>query len=222
MKTSSPAPLLAFACVALALGGCSKTPEGDASSPPTAATAAPPPAATPTVPADPDLERKRAKLEYATMEDAYLNDPKAQWASAATVSSWYGQRNGSPPDDNFAGAQNLVGAPNGSQWRNDNQDLGFDHFEVTFAKPVHATEFRAVFQDGAGAVSKVEVKDAAGTYTTVWSGLNEDPSEVRGPRTWFTRKFAKTAAPVNAVKVTLANTVAQGYKVVEAAQLVGE
>jgi hypothetical protein len=44
----------------------------------------------------------------------------------------------------------------------------------------------------------------------------------RGSRTWFVRKFEKTAYPVNAVKITIANDVQRGYKVVDAVQLIGD
>ena len=79
-----------------------------------------------------------------------------------------------------------------------------------------------VFGDGASAVSKLELKDKSGGYVTVWSGINEDPEERRGPRTWFVRKFDKTAQEIVGVKITIANTVARGYKTIDAIQLVGE
>jgi len=44
----------------------------------------------------------------------------------------------------------------------------------------------------------------------------------RGSRTWFVRSFEKTAYKVKAVKLTIANSVARGYKEVDAVQLVGD
>src|SRR5689334_16925208 len=155
------------------------------------------------------------------MEDTYLNDPKGQWAKAAVASSTFGE-SGPNGASSVNSPDNLVGKPDGETWTNDHQDMGFDHIEATFEKPVHATEVRVVFKDGIEAVSKVEVKGLDGAYTTVWSGINEDPVLNWQPRKWFVRKFAKTAQPVQAVKVTIANTVEQGYKVADAVQLVGE
>ncbi|MGC4111403.1 MAG: hypothetical protein QM747_13465 [Nocardioides sp.] len=209
--------------LALVVAGCQKAPEAkcppasqaDASA---SAPAAPPPEA---APVDPKLAEKKAALDYATMESTYLNDPKGQWASAATASSTFGET-GSNGASDVNKPKNLVGKPDEREWTNDHQDMGFDNIETTFEKPVHATEVRAVFRDGVAAVSKLELKGADGAYTTIWSGVNEDPEERRGPRHWFVRKFDRTANPVVGVKITLANTVDHGYKVVDAVQLVGE
>jgi hypothetical protein len=219
-KSRLCAPLSGSLAIAtFVLCACSKPPEESKPAAPSAAEVVAPAAPSP---ADPELQKKRAQLEYATMEDAYLNDARAQWASGATASSWFGQRAGSSGSQQHSGAANMIGPPDGKEWRNDNQDLGFDSFEVTFAKPVHATAFRAVFTAGAGAVSKVEVKGGDGSYTVVWEGLNEDAPERRGPRAWFSREFARTPTPVDAVKVTIANNVLIGYKSVESAQLIGD
>ncbi|HTU66197.1 MAG TPA: hypothetical protein VMF52_09615 [Steroidobacteraceae bacterium] len=209
---------------ALVLSACQKkteeAPAADAASAPAPTAAAPAPAAEPT-----DEERARAKkqaaLDYATMEDSYLNDPKGQWAKDGTASSTFGETSANGASDSNK-PKNLVGKPDGRQWTNDHQDMGFDTLEVSFEKPVHATEVRAVFDAGVEAVSKLEVKGADGTYTTVWSGLNEEPEDQRGPRSWFVRKFEKTATPVQGVKITIANNIDNGYKVVDAVQLVGE
>jgi hypothetical protein len=133
----------------------------------------------------------------------------------------FGQTGPSGPSD-VNKAQNMAGRPDGREWTNDNQDMGFDTIEAEFEKPVHATEVRVVFRKGNEAVSKVELKGADGAYTTVWSGLNEDPEDDRGSRHWFVRKFGATSNPVQGVKVTIANSVERGYKVVDAVQLVGE
>jgi hypothetical protein len=72
--------------------------------------------------------------------------------------------------------------------------MGFDSFEGTFEKPVHATEVRAVIGDGVSTVSKVEPRDSEGKYATVWSGVNDDKRDDRGPCQWFVRKFDKSTA----------------------------
>jgi len=217
---------LCVLAVVAALSACSKK-TGEA--PADAGTGAPPATQEPAQSApsaeQAEADRKRAEkqaaLDYATMEDTYLNDPKGQWAQSATASSVFGQTGSNGPSD-VNKAQNMVGKPDGREWTNDNQDMGFDWLEATFEKPVHATEVRVLFSRGNEAVSKVEVKGVDGAYTTVWSGLNEDPEDRRGSRHWFVRKFDATTNPVQGVKVTIANSVERGYKVVDAVQLVGE
>ena len=213
------------------LGGlvaCSKQDPGEpaaASAP--AGTVAEQSAPAPKDPADMSAEEreraeKQGKLDYATMEDQYLNDPKGQWASAATASSTFGQGSGNISDSNRP--QNVVGSVDGKRWTNDQQDVGFDWLEVTFARPVNATELRVVFEDDQGveAVSKVELQDTAGAWHTVWSGLSDVKGDERGARTWFVRKFDKTAYQAKAAKITIANNVQNSYKVIDAVQLVGE
>jgi len=217
--------LLILAMIA-ALAACQKksgeAPPADtgSSAAPSAQAPAPAQSAEPTQ-ADRERAQKQAALDYATMEDSYLNDPKGQWAKEATASSVFGETGSSGASD-VNKPQNMVGKPDGRQWTNDHQDMGFDSFEAAFEKPVHGTEIRVVFNAGSEAVSKVEVKGVDGAYTTVWSGLNEDAADSRGPRHWFVRKFNATSNPIQSVKVTIANTVERGYKVVDAVQLVGE
>lgn len=161
-------------------------------------------------------------MDYATMEDSYINDPHAQWATTGKASSTFGDERGEPSPSNLA--SNIAGAVDGESWTNNHLDVGMDWLEASFAKPVAATEVRVVFQNGAGveAVSKVELQDAQGKWNTVWSGLSDVKRDDRGNRTWFVRTFEKTAYPVNAVKITIANNVQRAYKVVDAVQLVGE
>src|SRR5262245_2724409 len=102
--------------LALVVSGCQKAPEancppaaqanggGDASA--SAPAAAPAEAA----PVDPKLAEKKAALDYATMEDTYLNDPKGQWASTATASSTFGET-GSNGASDVNKPKNLVGKP---------------------------------------------------------------------------------------------------------------
>jgi hypothetical protein len=224
MTAARPLVPLAALFLAAALAGCHKKPEVEAPAPAPQA-AAPAPAPAPAAePSDEDRHRaeKQAKLDYGTMEDGYINDAKGQWAASAKASSTFGDDNGRTPSQGSL-PQNIVGAPDTNSWTNNHQDMGFDTVEATYAKPVSATEIRVVGNDNtAAAISKLEVQGADGAWTTVWSGLSDAKPEKRGPRDWFVKTFAKTAAPVNAVKVTLANNVASGYKEVNAIQLVGE
>lgn len=210
-----------FLALCLVLASCQKKSDAPvAADGPPATPSSSAPATEPTH-ADRERARKQAALDYATMEDGFLNDPKGQWATEATATTTFGE-SGSNGASDVNKPKNLIGKPDNRNWTNDRQDMGFDSFETTYEKPVHATEVRAVFQGGIGAVSKIEVKGVDGSYATVRSGLNEDQINQDEPRHWFVRKFEKTAAPVNGVKITLANTVERGYKVVDAVQLVGE
>jgi glucose/arabinose dehydrogenase len=215
-----------------ALAACHKKPASPAAEAPAPAAApapAPSPAAAPAPPAaaaqDSEKAEKQAKLDYAMMEDSFLNDPKGQWAASAKASSSFGEKPEAPPETpEKGGAWKLTDKPDGDIWNNNNQDIGFDWIELRYGKPVHATEIRAAFtgDESVESVTKVELLDADGKATTVWSGVSDQKEDRRGRRTWFVRKFEKTAQPVVAVKLTFANNVSPGYKEVDAVQLVGE
>lgn len=171
-----------------------------------------------------DKAEKQALLAYATMEDAYLNDAKGQWAIDGKASSSFGgagTKEGSDPHSSNTPWQ-ASGAPNGNGWSNDHQDMGIDWLEVSFAKPVSATELRVVLTGVIGAMSKVELIDEAGAPHELWSGTDETKRDGRGPRTWFVRTFEKTPYKVAKAKLSFANAVVTGYKEVDAVQLVGE
>lgn len=218
---------------ALTLGACKKeSPEASAPGATPAATAEPAPA--PAAPAEPAAEpsaedraraEQQAKLDYATMENGYLTDAKGQWAVSAKASSSFGDANTAPADSQSSNTPwQSTGAPNGTAWSNNNQDIGFDWIELTYDKPVKATEVRAVTADeeAVQSISKVELIDNEGNAHTVWSGLSDVKPDERGARTWFVRKFDATPYQAKAVKLTFANNVSSGYKQVDAVQLVGE
>lgn len=214
--------------LAALLAACHKKdkPAEDAAVP---ATAAQPVAAAPATPAAEPTEeekeraKKKALLEYGVLEDKYLNDPRAQWASDAKASSVFGdisnKKAGDPNMPDLA-----TGPADGREWTNHETDKGFDWLELGYAKPVNATEVRVVIPSGQGleAISKLELRDTDGKWTTVWEGINEDKRDARGNRTWFVRTFAKTAYKANGVKITYANNLKHDYKVVDAVQLVGD
>lgn len=168
-----------------------------------------------------ELAKKQGQLDYATMEDGYINDPKAQWASSAKASSTFGDDKGEPSASRLA--TNIIGKVDGKTWTNNSQDIGFDWVEVGFEKPVHATEVRFVLPDGraAAAVSKVELIEPNGTAHVIWSGVSDTQTDKRGPRTWFVRQFDATPYQVSAVKLTIANNLDSNYKELDAVQIVG-
>jgi hypothetical protein len=166
---------------------------------------------------------KQKRLDYATMEDQYINDPHGQWASEAKATSTFGDDGGKTPSDvNLA--KNMVGAPDGHTWTNNKIDMGFDSFEGSFAKPVTATEVRIVFEGGKGVegMTKLELEDTDGKWNTVWSGISDVKRDERGERTWFVKKFPATPYKVKAVRGTIANNVDRAYKTVDAIELVGD
>lgn len=168
-----------------------------------------------------EMARKQVLLDYSIMEDGYINDPNAQWASAAKTSSTFGDEGKADPS---AGAIKIVGKVDDKSWTNDNQTLGFDWVQATFAKPVNATAVRVVFPGHSGieAVNKLELIDTAGTAHTIWSGISTDKADERGPRSWLVRKFDATPYKVQGVKITIANNLYSGYKEIDAVQLVGK
>lgn len=170
-----------------------------------------------------EMEEKKQLMDYATMEDSYLNDPQGQWANAAKASSVFGDDSKSGPSDSNL-ASNAKGSVDGESWTNNRQDIGFDWLETSYEKPVSAKEVRIVFENGRGveAINKVELQDSAGNWSTLWSGISDQKRDARGSRTWFVRKVEKSAGKTKAVRVTLANNLERGYKVIDAVQLVGE
>ena len=170
-----------------------------------------------------ELAVKQSLMDYATMEDKFINDPRAQWANSAKATSTFGDGPGKTPSDSNL-AINAKGVVDGKTWTNGNIELGFDSLELAYDKPVNATEVRVVLPagDGAEAISKVELQDTSGAWNTVWSGISEVKRDKRGNRTWFVRSFDKTTYKAKGVKVTFANNLEHVYKVVDAVQLVGE
>lgn len=216
--------------LAALLAACHKKEQPAAEAAP--ATATPPAAAAapaaPAASADPtpeqvEADKKKSLLEYGVMEDKFINDTRAQWASAAKASSIFGNSNNRKPGD--PNMPDLATGPaDGREWTNNDTDKGFDWLELSFDKPVSATEVRVVVPSGQGveAINKVELQDTDAKWHTVWEGINDVKRDQRGNRTWFVRTFDKTSYKANGVKITFANNLKHDYKVVDAVQLVGD
>lgn len=222
MKRHVTAAALMLAALLAACHKKDKPEETPAATPaPAAAPAATTPAAsTPTAELTPeqrDQAKKKAALDYGVMEDKYLNDPRAQWASGAKASTVFSESDSSQ-------ASNATGPSDTKTWTNKNYDQGFDWLETSFATPVNASEVRVVIPYGQGleAINKVELQDTDGKWNTVWEGINEIKRDDRGNRTWFVRSFDKTAYKAKAVKLTWANNLQHDLKIVDAVQLVGD
>lgn len=227
LDTMKHSLLFALLCTAFTLTACQKkAAEVTAESPVPAreTAAAAQPAAEPSEEQQ-ERARKQELMDYAVMEDAYINDAKAQWASAAKASSTFGDEDGKTPSE-VNSIKNATGKVDGEAWLNNSQDIGFDWVELSYDKPVFATEVRWVSSNARAetveTISKIELQDSDGKWNTVWSGISEQKKDERGPRTWFVQKFEKTTYPVKAVKFTIANNLHSNYKELDAAQLVGE
>jgi hypothetical protein len=221
--------LLSTVALATGLAACKK-PDAEAQHTTAAATPASEPATvapapTPAEPAtDAADDEARAKLDYATMEDGYINDADAQWAVAATASTAFGSANDAPVDSQDQNtAWQATGAVNGDNWTNNQQDIGFDWLQLDYERPVSATAVRAVLNEEAvESITRVELIATDGKAHTVWSGVSDTKEDQRGSRTWFVRTFEATPYPVKSVKLSFANNVSSGYKKVDAVQLVGK
>jgi hypothetical protein len=222
--------------IALSVSACDKKPEPAAQ--PVTGAEAPAPVVAPmaglpsAAPADysvlPEDEtaRKQALLDYAMMEDAFINDPKAQWAATAKASSAFGDAGmtaGDNPTSSNSPSQ-ATGAPNDESWTGKSASIGMDWLQVAFSAPVNATEVRFVLPDGnhAVAISRIELIDDTGTAHTIFSGVSPFTEDARGPRTWVTQRFEATPYKVVGTKLTFANVIVEEFKEIDAVQIVGE
>ena len=147
-------------------------------------------------------------------------DVAGQWAVSATAGSQYGKTQYSAAKATGAPSVPVVGnSPDA--WCPASKTSGTDWLEVTFAKPVHATEVRVRQNDAAGAVSRIEAIEADGTAHTWWEGA--DPYKTPAVReiVWFAVRVPKTDYLVAKIKITLNLASGPGYKEIDAVQLVG-
>jgi hypothetical protein len=147
------------------------------------------------------------------------SDAAGQWATAATAGSQY--------DRVLYSAAQATGAPNievaGNSphaWCPASRDTGKDWLELTFAKPVHATEVRVRQNDAAGALVKIEAIDSEGTAHIWWEGVDPHKTSTVREIVWFAVRVPKTPYLVARVKLTLNLASGPGYKEIDAVQLV--
>jgi len=140
-----------------------------------------------------------------------------QWATGATASSQYGE-------DDYS-AQQAIGAPNTMEcgdietaWASETSD-GVDWLEVTFATAVVPTEINIRETNSPGFISRVEVKDEAGLYHTVWEGT---PGAVEQCPRVLTVPVSGVNVRVNAVRINLDQRNGGWYNEIDAVELVGQ
>ncbi|MDP3068663.1 MAG: hypothetical protein Q8N18_00160 [Opitutaceae bacterium] len=161
----------------------------------------------------------------ADLDDKKIRaDAAGQWAASATASSQYGTPRYAPAQATGAPSVPLgMAGDNPDAWCPAKKDEGIEWLEVTFAKPVPATEVRVLQNNTPGAIAKVEVIEPNGTVHLWWEG--KDPYIAPAVReiAWFVVRVPKTAYAVAKVKLTL-NLAAttSGWKQIDAVQLVGQ
>jgi len=140
-----------------------------------------------------------------------------QWAASGVASSSY-----SDPD---WGPQQATGAPNVSDcvddqraWASETSD-GVDWLEVTFITAVVPTEINIHENVSPGSINKVEVKDQAGLYYTVWQGT---PGAVEQCPRVFTVPVSGVSVRVNAVRISVDQRNAGYWNEIDAVELVGQ
>ena len=106
-------------------------------------------------------------------------------------------------------------------WCPANKTDGTDWLELTFAKPVHATEVRVRQNDAAGAIEKIEAIEPDSTAHVWWEGVDRYKAPAVREIVWFAVRVPKTPYLVARVKITLNLASGQGYKEIDAVQVVG-
>jgi hypothetical protein len=213
----------AFLGVLLLATGCNwLSQKSSTSSKPQTSEVTPKSSATPeaaTAPAGPSEAERRAAIDWATRQDEILKDPNGQWAVQAAASSTY---NDAKEMDQWA-ANQTAGPPNvekyaddGNAWAPKEQNAGLEWLDLTYVKPVHATEVRVRESYGSGAVIKIELQDHKGAWHTVWTGTDTTKG-----LDYLIAKFPKTDYQATHVKVTLATNLIPGWNEIDAVQLVG-
>ena len=139
-----------------------------------------------------------------------------QWAASATASSQY--------TDLAWGATQATGQPNSVACEDDGrawaslESSGVEWLELVYSLGVRPTEIRIYEVFGVSSIVKVEVKDASGTYYTVYTA---QPLSQACPRV-LTIPIAGISAMVNTVRVTVDQGTLNNWDEIDAVKLVGE
>ena len=197
------------------------TPPAPTAPPPSVAAAAANSAATE---AQKELDEKKKLLAAALAENDLINDPKGQWAVAATASSSFDDAK----DQESYSPWQATGKPNVERygaiteaWIPKQADAGIEWLKLDFATPVHATAIRIREPENPGAIARIELLEADGTSHTVWQGVDDTKYE-DGQIGWLQKTFEATPYLVKGAKLTLATNVIPGNNPIDAVQLVGQ
>lgn len=141
-----------------------------------------------------------------------------QWASEATASSEYAQDQWSamqaagPPDTDADG-------DHATAWASKEADAGEEWLELTFDHAVRPAKVRVRETFNPGAVVKVEGKDDAGQWHTIWEG--KDPTTQSPDYLEVAPKAAATWA-CRTIKITLDTKSVPGWNEIDAVELIGQ
>jgi hypothetical protein len=186
----------------------------------------PPPPATATAPTKAPVNVAPATATEVSVvpttqadEAAFLADPNGQWATSASASSEYAhdrysamQATGAPDVDTYS--------DNPNAWCNSGASTKEDWLELGFARPVTATELRVRQNYTPGTIAKVEAIAADGRAQLLWEGT--DPNVYPDRQiAWFVLRFPAPPFPVSKIRLTLNVAALNGWKQIDAVQLVG-
>ncbi len=172
--------------------------------------------------APPEKPEEPEPPEPPTLEEqdrVYGQDAKGQWTATATASSEY-RTSGDYSASRATGAPDVTRYGDSPRaWASRLADSGPEWLELTFSNAVVATGVRVRQVNNPGAITQIEVFDAAGAGWTVFSGVDTNvypASQIA----WFVAKFPRTAQPVQRVRITLDSARVKGWNEIDAVQLV--
>jgi hypothetical protein len=215
----SAASLLILGIV-IAATGCGKSNQESTTAPAPAPAATAPAASTSAAGnGTADTTAKLSAGDAAVKLDAINTDTNGQWAISATASSSYNNAQGAAQwsANQATGAPNVAAyADDGNAWAPSAKDAGLEWLDLKFPKAVHATEVRVRESFNSGTIVKVELIDDSGTAHTAWAG--NDPTTGLN---YLLVTFPKTDFKTAEVKLILATNISDGWKEIDAVQLVG-
>ena len=169
--------------------------------------------------ADPEPPEEPEPVTLEEKDRVYGQDAKGQWAATATASSEY-RTSGDYSASRATGAPDVTRYGDSLKaWASRLADAGPEWLELTYSNAVVATAVRVRQVFNPGAITKIEVFDAAGAGTTVFSGVDTNvypASQIA----WFVAKFPRTALPVQRVRITLDSARVKGWNEIDSVQLV--
>ena len=149
-----------------------------------------------------------------------IADTAGQWATSAKAGSQYGNSGYAAMKSTGAPDVPIVG-DSPSAWCPAGKNSGTDWLEVSFAKPVNATEVRVRQTNCPGSIVKIEAFEADGTAHLWWEGADTYKHSDLRETVWFAVRVPKTSYLVAKVKITLNLAAIPGWKQIDAVQLVG-
>jgi hypothetical protein len=169
--------------------------------------------------ADPEPPEEPEPVTLEEQDRVYGQDAKGQWAATATASSEY-RTSGDYSASRATGAPDVTRYGDSLKaWASRLADSGPEWLELTYSNAVPATAVRVRQVFNPGAITKIEVFDAAGAGTTVFSGVDTNVYPAN-QIAWFVARFPRTAQPVQRVRITLDSARVKGWNEIDTVQLV--